>query len=505
SRTGLPSLLMRRALLSAGALVLLAVLGVGAVVVVRAVSLEAARPGAPGPAEGADAPPDLEAVERLAGAVRIATVSGPGEQIRPHALQRFRRYLAESFPRVHAELRRELVAGHSLLYTWPAEGAARGAPGAAAPLVLLAHQDVVPAGPEAARSWTHPPFEGVVADGYLWGRGTLDDKASLLAILEAVEGLLADGFRPRRPVILAFGHDEEIGGRGAVALAERLGRRGVEPFLVLDEGLAIADGLMPGIERPVALVGVAEKGYLSLVLRATGEGGHSSAPPRQTAVDVLARALQRLRGRPLRAGIDGPVEELFTTLAAEVPFDRRLVLANLWLFEPLVVRELASAPATDALLRTTTAPTMLDGSVKDNVLPTEATAVVNFRLHPRDTSEAVIAHVRRAVNDPRVAVEVYGEFRSEASPAAPTGGPAWELLTGTIARVAPEAAIAPSLVLAGTDARHYTGLSRHVYRFVPFTIGPGDLERVHGIDERLALEDYGRMVRFYRALIEGAG
>ena len=497
---------MRRALLITGALVLLAVLAVGAVVVARAVSLAPARPGEAAAAEAAAAaPPDLEAVERLAGAVRIATVAGPGDQIRPHALQRFRRYLAGRFPRVHTELQRELVAGHSLLYTWSAaEAPARGRGSAAAPLVLLAHQDVVPAGPEAAQSWTHPPFEGVVADGYLWGRGTLDDKASLLAILEAVEGLLADGFRPRRPVVLAFGHDEEIGGRGAVAMAERLERRGVEPFLVLDEGLAIADGLMPGVERPVALVGVAEKGYLSLVLRASGEGGHSSAPPRQTAVDVLARALQRLRARPLPAGIDGPVEQLFTILAAEMPFDRRLVLANLWLFEPLVVRELASAPATDALLRTTTAPTMLSGSVKDNVLPTEATAVVNFRLHPRDTVEEVTAHVRRAVNDPRVEVEVYGGFESEASPVSPTDGPAWELLAGTIARVAPEAAVAPSLVLGGTDARHYTGLGRRVYRFAPFTVGPGDLERVHGVDERLSLEDYGRMVSFYRTLIEGA-
>lgn len=496
---------MRRALLITGALVLLAVLAVGAVVLARAVSLEPAWAREAAADAPADAPPDLEAVERLAGAVRIATVSGPGEQVRPHALQRFRRYLAQRFPRVHGELERELVAGHSLLYTWSGKGPAGGAGRAADPLLLLAHQDVVPAGPEAARSWTHPPFEGVVADGYLWGRGTLDDKASLLAILEAVEGLLGDGFRPERPVVLAFGHDEEIGGRGAVALAERLRRRGVEPFLVLDEGLAIADGLLPGVERPVALVGVAEKGFLSLVLRATGEGGHSSAPPRQTAVDVLARALQRLRARPLPAGIDGPVEELFTTLAAEMPFDRRLVLANLWLFEPLVVRELARAPATDALLRTTTAPTMLSGSVKDNVLPTEATAVVNFRLHPRDTVEAVKAHVRRAVNDPRVEVEVFGGFESEASPVSPTDGPAWDLLAGTIARVAPEAAVAPSLVLAATDARHYTGLSRHVYRFAPFTVGPGDLERVHGIDERLALEDYGRMVRFYRELIEGAG
>jgi len=496
---------MRRAVLAAGALALLAVAVLGAVIVVRALALE---PAAAPPAEPAAVETvDLEAVERLAGALRIPTVSGPGERVRAGQLRRFRRYLAERFPRVHRELVREQVAGHSLLFTWsPAgAGAGGGVTASGGPLVLLAHQDVVPVSADAEGSWTHPPFEGAVAEGYVWGRGALDDKSSLLAILEAVEGLLRDGFRPRRPVILAFGHDEEIGGRGAAAVAALLERRGVEPAMVLDEGQAVVGGVMPGLERPIALLGVAEKGYLSLELRAAGAGGHSSAPPRQTAIDVLVRALERLRKRPLRAGIDGPVEELFTTVAAEMAFDRRLVLANLWLFEPLVVRELADAPATDALLRTTTAPTMLSGSVKDNVLPTEARAVVNFRLHPRDSPDSVLAHVRRAVGDPRIEVAVYGEFSSEASPVAPTAGAAYELLAGTVARVFPEAVVAPSLVLGGTDARHFSGLTPNVYRFAPFRLGPGDIERVHGTDERLALEDYGRMIRFYRELIAGPG
>jgi carboxypeptidase PM20D1 len=503
---------MRRAVLAGGALAAAGVLALAAVVVVRALSLEPAQAVARTPAEpAAEEAVDLEAVERLAGALRLPTVSGPGERVRPSQLRRFRRYLAAEFPRLHQALARDLVAEHTLVFTWsPERGprAARSAGGSeveTGPLVLLAHQDVVPVAGDALGRWTHPPFDGVVAEGYLWGRGALDDKSSLLAILEAVEGLLRDGFRPERPVILAFGHDEEIGGRGAAAVAALLERRGVAPAMVLDEGLAVVEGVMPGIERPIALLGVAEKGYLSLELRATAEGGHSSAPPRQTAIDLLVRALGRLRARPLPAGIDGPVAELFTTLAAEMSFDRRLVLANLWLFEPLVVRELAARPSTDALLRTTTAPTMLSGSPKDNVLPTEARAVVNFRLHPRDSVEAVVAHVRRAVADPRIEVEVYGDFASAASPAAPTRGPAYELLAGTVARVFPEAVVAPSLVLGGTDARHFTGLTPNVYRFAPLRIGPGDLERVHGTDERLALEDYGRMIRFYRELIESAG
>lgn len=507
---------MRRAVLAGGALAAAGVLALAAVVMVRALGLAPAQAGARAPAEpAAEEAVDLEAVERLAGALRLPTVSGPGERVRPSQLRRFRRYLAAEFPRLHQALARDLVAEHTLVFTWSPErrpraaGSAGGSGGdsevGAGPLVLLAHQDVVPVAGDALGRWTHPPFDGVVAEGYLWGRGALDDKSSLLAILEAVEGLLRDGFSPERPVILAFGHDEEIGGRGAAAVAAQLDRRGVAPAMVLDEGLAVIEGVMPGVERPIALLGVAEKGYLSLELRATAEGGHSSAPPRQTAIDLLVRALGRLRARPLPAGIDGPVAELFTTLAAEMSFDRRLVLANLWLFEPLVVRELSARASTDALLRTTTAPTMLSGSPKDNVLPTEARAVVNFRLHPRDSPEAVVAHVRRAVADPRIEVEIYGDFASAASPVSPTSGPAYELLAGTVTRVFPEAVVAPSLVLGGTDARHFTGLTPNVYRFAPLRIGSGDLERVHGTDERLALEDYGRMIRFYRELIESAG
>ncbi|HUF78336.1 MAG TPA: M20/M25/M40 family metallo-hydrolase, partial [Thermoanaerobaculia bacterium] len=287
---------MRRALLAAGAVALLAVAILAAVVLIRALGLERAAVADRGAEQNAaEEPVGLEAVERLAGALRIPTVSGPGDRIRPAQLRRFRRYLAAQFPRLHGELAPEVVAGHSLLFTWSPAAAGDGAP----PMVLLAHQDVVPVAEDAEARWTHPPFDGVVAEGYLWGRGALDDKSSLLAILEAVEGLLGDGFRPERPVILAFGHDEEIGGAGAAAVAALLDRRGVAPALVLDEGLAVVEGVLPDVARPVALLGVAEKGYLSLELRAVGEGGHSSAPPRQTAVDVLVRALDRLRKRPL--------------------------------------------------------------------------------------------------------------------------------------------------------------------------------------------------------------
>jgi carboxypeptidase PM20D1 len=491
---------MKRAILIGGALVLVVLIVLGGIVLVRALTLEPVPVPEVESAGLENVHVDLASVERLAGALRIRTVSRSAQEPPPEAsLRRLRRYLASRFPLVHRDLERQVVAGGSLLFTWHMDGNV-GEPGAA-PLVLLAHQDVVPV--EQGTSWTHPPFRGVVDEKFVWGRGAMDDKGSLVAILEAIEGMIRDGAEPSRPVILAFGHDEEVGGAGARAMAAELERRGVEPFLVLDEGLAVVEGMMPGLEAPIAMIGVAEKGYLSLELVARGEGGHSSSPPRQTAVDVLVRALGRLREAPLPAGVDGPVEELFTTLAPEMDFDKRLVLANLWLFEPLVVRDLSVQPGTDALMRTTIAPTMLSGSVKDNVLPSQARAVVNFRLHPRDDAEAVIEHVRRAIADPRVEVSTYGDFASEPSPVSPTDGPAFALIRDTLRRVAPGALVAPSLVLGGTDARHYTGLTPNVYRFVPFTVGPGDLERVHGTDERLAIEDYQRMVRFYRGLMTG--
>jgi len=483
-------------------LALLVVLAVVLVVrTVRVAPAVASRPAPPAelPRVG------LEAVERLAGALRIPTISREDSPPPLEDLRRLHAYLETTFPRAHEALEREVVADGSLLYTWQAPDAPVGTAEPARPLLLLAHMDTVPVAPGSEERWSHPPFAGEVADGAVWGRGAMDDKAAVTASLEAVERLLADGFVPARPVLFAFGCDEEVGGRaGAARVAALLGRRHVEPFLVLDEGQAVIDGLMPGVEGPVAMVGVAEKGYLSVQLTAHGPEGHSSTPPPETAVDVLAAALVRLHDDPFPAGLDGPPRAMLETLAPEMPFAQRLVMANLWLFEPLVVGRLAADPAAAALLRTTVAPTMLEGSPKDNVLPAEARAVVNFRLHPRDTIDGVLARVERTIGDDRVDVERASEFASEPSPVSPTGGPAYRLVTDTIAQVVPEAAVAPSLVVGGTDSRHYADLTDAVYRFLPYTIRPGDLARIHGTDERILIGDYERMVQFYVQVIRNA-
>ena len=486
-----------------GGALLLALLALAAVLAVRTVRVGAGEE-APGPVVPAEEPGiDLAAVERLAGAIRIPTVSRDGEPPPAEELAALHAYLETAFPRVHSALEREVVGGGSLLYTWTPPDAAAGA---RPPLLLLAHLDTVPVAPGTEGTWTRAPFSGAVTEDAVWGRGTLDDKAAVTASLEAVERLLGDGVDPPRPVILAYGHDEEVGGRrGAARLAGRLAERGVEPWVVLDEGLAVTEGLAPGVERPVAMIGVAEKGYVSVELTARGPGGHSSMPPPETAVDVLAAGLLRLRERPFPGGLDGPAEAMLRSLAPEMPWGRRLAIANLWLLGPLVERQLGATPSGNALLRTTTAPTMLEGAPKENVLPETARAVVNFRIHPRDTPEGVLDHVRRAVDDPRIEAEVYGGFSSAPSPVSPTDGAAWDRLVATVRRVVPGAAVAPGLVLGGTDARHYAPLTDRIYRFLPYTLTPDDLERVHGTDERLRLEDYARMVLFFEELVRGAG
>jgi carboxypeptidase PM20D1 len=270
--------------------------------------------------------------------------------------------------------------------------------------------------------------------------------------------------------------------------------------LVLDEGQVVTRGIIPGVVEDVALIGIAEKGGLSTELFTRAGGGHSSMPPPQTAVGIIAGAVRSLEQHPLPAHLEGPVRDLFEHLAPELPFSRRLVLANLWLFRPLLLAQLTRAPSTNALVRTTTAATRIQGGVKDNVLPSEARAVVNFRLHPGDSVEEVLSHVRATVNDERVEIRALPGHRA-ASPISPTDTEAYRALEHTLRRLFPSALVAPTLVIGGTDSRYYEALSPNVYRFSPLVMTQEDLGRFHGTDERLSVEAWLNMVRFYRELL----
>ncbi len=441
---------------------------------------------------------DDSAIERLSAAVQIPTVSvaeSPGADFSNFV--RFRECLAASFPRVHRQLTRDVISGHSLLFTW------QGLESAARPLLLMGHMDVVPVEPGTEAAWTHPPFSGDVAEGFVWGRGTLDDKSGVLAVLEAVEGLLEHGFQPRQTVFLAFGHDEEIGGQaGAARIADLLSSRGVRLEYVLDEGLAVTQGIVPGLEAPAALVGIAEKGFVSIELSAEAAGGHSSMPPPSTAVGVIAAAVHSLEKNPMPASLDGPAALLFERLGPEMPFLTRLAIANRWLFDRMIISKLSSGEATNALVRTTTAATVIEGGVKDNVLPARARAVVNFRIKPGDTIDGVVAHVKRSVADPRVTIKLLdpGGARN-ASPVSTTTSAGFLTIERSIRQVFPGTLVAPSLVLGATDSRAYERIADDVYRFLPYVIGPDDTSRVHGTNERISVESYRNCVRFYAQLL----
>jgi carboxypeptidase PM20D1 len=359
--------------------------------------------------------------------------------------------------------------------------------------------------PGTESRWTYPPFEGRLADGFVWGRGALDDKGNLIAELEAIETLLSQNVMPRRTVYLVSGYDEEVGGsHGAAAIARVLGERRVHPAFVLDEGGALASGMLPGIEGPVALVGIAEKGYLTLDLTVQAEGGHSSMPPRQTAIGILSAALDELEERPVPGGIRGPTEEMFAYLGPELPFRMRLLFANRWLFGWLLARSFGASGPGNAMLRTTTAPTIFQAGVKENVLPSSAHAVVNFRLLQGDSIAGIVDYVRRTIGDSRVKVEISPSFKTEPSPVSPVEGDEFRLLARTIREVVPSAIVVPWLVVGGTDSRYFAALTTNVYRFSAAPVGRDDLERVHGTNERISVEGYGQNVKFYLQLIRNA-
>lgn len=436
---------------------------------------------------------------RLVGAVQIPTVSTTDyAQTDTVQFGRFGRYLRRSFPRVFATLKLEKFNDYGLLFTWPGSNAALK------PVLLLGHYDVVPVLLGTEGKWARPPFAGAQADGYLYGRGTLDDKSSVLAQLEAVEYLLGTGFRPTRTLLLAFGHDEEtLGRRGAGAISAALRQRGTQLEYVLDEGGLVKTDGVAGIKKPVALVGISEKGYLTLELTATGKGGHSSMPPAQTSIGVVAAAVVRLEEHPFPARLDGGDDHLLDYLASEVPLGQRLVFANCWLFAPIIKKILAATPSGNATLRTTTAPTIFRAGAKENVLPIDATATVNFRLLPGDSVAGVVREVRRIIDDEQISLKIIGQ-PNEPSPVSNPDAAAFQRLHRTIRSVFPAVIVAPYVVIGATDARQYAALSANVYRFSPTQINQEGIESVHGSNERLAVQNYPLMVQFYAALIRNS-
>lgn len=436
--------------------------------------------------------------ENVGAAIRFRTITLTGADPRPGQegpWLELHDWMIATYPAVHREMTREVVPGTlTLLYTW--EGSDPSLP----PLLLMAHQDVVPVNIGTEGDWTAPPFSGEVVDGILYGRGTIDDKSSMVALLEAAEALIEEGFEPRRTIIFLFGHNEEVSGSGARDAVALLKSRDVAPLMALDEGYMIVSP-SPLTGKPMGLIGVAEKGYLTLVITAEAEGGHSSTPPRDSAAVIVSKAVVRLDANQMPADLSYPiVQDLFRELSPDMSFTAKMAMANLWLFKPFAEKEVSKLAQGNAMIRTTTAPTMLQGSAKENVLAQRAMAVVNFRVHPKDTPEMVMEHVEKLLSDlPGISVAVGedGIDAGRASPVSSTDSRAYAVIEAVAKRTGDNAPVVPGLVLGATDARWAAAITSDVYRFTPAVMSPEELTGFHGTNERISVENLQRMVEGY--------
>lgn len=422
--------------------------------------------------------------EHLSQAVQFQTVSPLAPQRRDHKpFDDFLAWAETTYPEVH-RLEKTIVKDHTLLFKWT------GLKPDLKPILFAAHYDVVPVVPGTEESWEHPPFGGVIADGYVWGRGAMDDKAAMITILEATTILLRQGFTPERTVYFSFDHDEEIGGsEGAAGVTALLASQGVQLAWSLDEGGFVMEGVLPGLEQPLASIFIAEKGYLSLILTARGDSGHSSMPSQDTSIFLLAEALTRLRANKIPGKLEGVALETMEMVARHSTFVRRMFFANRWLFGSLIESELSKDNLSDSFLRTTTAPTMLSAGIKDNVLPGLATATVNFRIHPRDTAESVIARVEDIIGDDRIEVSRLREgLGSEPSGVSSTQSQGYATLSNVIRQMYSPVIVAPGILPAGTNSKHYAKIADDAYRFNLLRLGEGEMAGFHGTNERMRVD-----------------
>ncbi|XP_061629353.1 N-fatty-acyl-amino acid synthase/hydrolase PM20D1.2-like isoform X2 [Phyllopteryx taeniolatus] len=431
-------------------------------------------------------------------AIRIPTVSFSPTESNTTALLHFNSFLRRAFPTLFTSglVHHELVANYSHLFWVP------GSQLDLVPYLLLAHIDVVPA--TESDGWVAPPFSAQEIDGFIYGRGTIDDKSSLMGILQALEYLLIQGYAPHRGFYLGLGHDEEVSGyQGALNIVRLLKQRNVRLAFVLDEGLAVLDGVISGLDGPAALIGVSEKGLATVKLSVSTLPGHASMPSRESSIGILAAAVKRLEDNPMPMLFGhGPERETFEHLAHKFGLPLKFVLSNLWLFSPLVGRFLEQKPDSNAFVRTTTAVTIFNAGVKLNVMPSLAEAYVNLRIHTAQSLQEVMDLIQFTIGDHRVKIELIEGFDPLPVSSSDDKSYGFQIIKKTVLDMFPTVAVAPGICVGNTDSRHFKDLTKDIYRFAPLWFKPGDAKRFHGINERISRKNYEDLVLFYSRLIQ---
>jgi carboxypeptidase PM20D1 len=434
------------------------------------------------------------AVEHLQKAIQCQTISfADTSDWKAEPFIQLRTLIETAYPLVHTKLTREIISGYSYLYTWTGKNPSLE------PYVFIAHQDVVPIEENTRNLWSAEPFSGAFKNNTIYGRGAIDNKCNLISMLEATEKLLQQGFQPERTIYFVFGQDEEIGGRkGAQPIAKLLEARNIKAALLIDEGGLVTKEKVPGLTKPVALIATAEKGYMSLEFSVQKKGGHSSMPEQETAIDILMHALTAIHENPFPAHIDKATQGFIDYLGPEMKFPNNMAFANQWLFKSLIIKSLDKVPPTRAMIHTTGVTTILDAGVKDNVVPTIATATVNFRLLPGDSAKVVIQKVKEIIKDDRVEVKIKNALANEATSSFSADGLGFQKIHKIVKQTYDNIIVTPFLLIGGTDSRYFSKISDNIVKFSPVMDPVG----FHTYDEQVSLDSYQHSIWFFEQLIK---
>lgn len=433
--------------------------------------------------------------QHLVKALQFQTVSKKDSVTFYHnEFKKFKTFLKESYPTVFKTCTEIPFKSKSICLKW------EGSNPSLKPILFMAHQDVVPANHEKAK-WKFNPFGGQIKEGKIYGRGALDNKSSLIGLLEAAEYAIQNHFVPKRTTYFVFGDDEETDGSGAKEIAEWCKQNKITFEVIVDEGPGVAHDLIEEVKKPIAFIGIAEKGYATAELTVDQESGHSSMPTKRTAIGQLSQAIANIEKHPFRAHYHGLAKRTFFDLSDAMDFSKKLVFKNSWLFSGLIKKVLSKKNTTNALIRTTAATTLFSAGETENVLPHKATALINFRLIPGDSIQDIVPYLKRVIKNKNVKVQLKGEAVN-ASKVAKKRSMGYKAIEKSCNEIFPKAVVAPLLVIGATDSRHFNLTSNTILRFIPLHFNAADLETVHGFDEGIEIKNYHNMIRFYIRLFQ---